>query len=113
MAPGSLKSFLGEEEQIQPPAGVIHFVLNSLHLGVEIAVGKKTGDGDEETEGGGDQTLGNTAGDGRGRTQFVPAHHAEGVHHAHDRAEQSEQRGGGDDGVEDRQTAGEALDFQG
>jgi len=113
VAPRSLEGFLGEKQKIQTPSGVVHFVLNGLNLGVEVAVGQETGDGNEQPEGGGNETLGDTPGDGGRRTQLVPAHHAEGVHHADDGAEKAEQGGGGDDGVENGQSTGESLDFLG
>ena len=49
-----LERFLGEEQKIQPASGIVHFMLDSFNLGVEVAVGKETSDGDEQTKGGGD-----------------------------------------------------------
>ena len=98
---GSFECFFCHQHQFKATTRIFHLVLGRFDSGIEIVVREQTGDGDQQAEGGRDQTLGDTARDGGRGSQLIPTHHAEGVHHAGHRAEQSEERGGGDDGVED------------
>jgi hypothetical protein len=98
---GPFESFFCHEHQFESAAGIFHFMLGRFDSGIEIVVGEQAGDGDQQTECGRDQTLGDTARDSRRGSQLISTHHAEGIHHAGHRAEQSEEGGGGDDGVED------------
>jgi hypothetical protein len=63
---GSCERFFRHEQKFEPATGIFHFVLGRFDAGVQVVVGKQAGDGHKETEGGGDQTLGDTAGDGGG-----------------------------------------------
>ena len=97
---GSFEGFFCHQHQFESAPRIFHFVLGRLDSGIEIVVGEQAGDGDEKTKGGGNQTFGDTTRDGGRGSQFIPTHHTKGVHHAGHRPEQSEERGGGDDGVE-------------
>ena len=110
---GSFEGFFRHQHQLESATRVLHFVLGRFDSGIEVVVRKQAGDGDEKTEGGGDQTFRDAPCDGGRGSQLVPTHHAEGVHHAGHRAEQSEEWCGGDDGVQDGQAAAEPLQFEG
>ena len=106
---GPFEGFFCHEHQFESATRIFHFMLGRFDSGIEVVVWEQAGDGDEKTEGGGDQAFGDTTCDGGRGSQLIPTHHTEGVHHAGHRAEQSEERGGGDDGVEDGQAAAEAF----
>src|SRR5208337_5128096 len=72
--------------------GVIHLNVESLHLVGEVVVGPHGRYGDEQTEGGGDEGFGDTAGDGRQTGGLLLLDALEGVQDADDRAEQSDER---------------------
>jgi len=97
---GPFEGFFRHQHQLESATRVLHFVLGRFDSGIEVVVRKQAGDGDEKTEGGGDQTFGDTTRDGGRGSQFIPTHHAKGVHHAGHRPEESEERSSGDDGVE-------------
>jgi hypothetical protein len=91
---------------------VRHFLLRALRAGVQEIVGEQRGDGDDKTAGRGDERFSDTTRDGAGGSRNVSAaERAEGAHHAGNRAEEAEERGGGDDGVERRHTLREAAEF--
>ena len=110
---GSFEGFFCHEHQFESATRILHFVLGRFDSGIEIVVREQAGNGDQQTECGRDQTLGDTACDGGRGSQLIPTHHAEGVHHAGHRAEQSEEGGGGDDGVEDGQTTAKPFELDG
>ena len=97
------------QHQFKATPRIFHFMLGRFDSGVEIVVREQAGDGYEKTKGGGDQTFGDTTRDGGRGSQLIPTHHTEGVHHAGHRSEQSEERGGSDDRVEDGQAATKAF----
>ena len=106
---GPFEGFFCHQHQFESATCIFHFMLCRFDSGIQIVVREQTGDGDEKTEGGGDQTFGDTARDGGRGSQFISTHHAEGVHHPGHRAKQSEEGGSGDDGVEDGQAATKAF----
>ncbi len=106
---GPFEGFFCHEHQFESATRIFHFVLGRFDSGIEIVVREQAGDGDQQAEGGRDQTFGDTTRDGGRGSQLIPTHHAEGVHHAGHRAQQSEEGGGGDDGVEDGQTTAKPL----
>lgn len=110
---GPFEGLFCHEHQFESATRIFHFVLGRFDSGIEIVVREQAGDGDQKTECGRDQTLCDTARDGGRGSQLIPTHHAEGVHHAGHRAEQSEEGGGGDDGVEDGQATAEPFEFDG
>src|SRR5258708_24311523 len=75
----------------------------------EVVEGEERDEGDEEAERGGDERLGDAAGDAPGIDQALIAEQLEGADHAGDSAEQSQQRRGGDDGLEHPQPASQGL----
>jgi len=87
---GSCERFFCHEEKFESAPGILHFVLSGFDAGVEVVVRKQAGDGHKQTEGGGDQTFGDTASNGGRGAQLISTHHAEGIHHTRHRAEQSE-----------------------
>ena len=86
---GSFEGFFCHEHQFESATRIFHFVLGRFDSGIEIVIREQAGDGDEKTEGGGDQTFGDTTRDGGRGSQLIPTHHTEGVHHAGYRAQQS------------------------
>ena len=110
---GSFEGFFCHQHQFESATRIFHFVLGRFDSGIEIVIREQAGDGDQQAEGGRDQTFGDTARDGGRGSQLIPTHHAEGVHHTRHRAQQSEEGGGGDDGVEDGQTTAKPFELDG
>ena len=84
---GSFESFFCHQHQFQSATRVFHFMLGRFDSGIQIVVWEQAGDGDEKTEGGGDQTFGDTTRDSCRGSQLIPTHHTKGVHHAGYRTE--------------------------
>ena len=61
---GPFEGFFGHQHQFESATRIFHFVLGRFDSGIEIVVREQTGDGDQQAEGGRDQTLGDTARDG-------------------------------------------------
>lgn len=58
------EGFFCHEHQFESATRILHFVLGRFDSGIEIVVREQAGDGDQQAEGGRDQTLGDTARDG-------------------------------------------------
>ena len=87
-------------------------MFGGLDAGAEDIVGEEPDDRDDETGGGGDEGFADTAGDrAGGGADVAVTEGAERGHHAGDRAEEAEERGGGDAGVENGETLLEAGEF--
>ena len=86
---GSFEGFFCHQHQFESATSIFHFMLGRFDSGIEIVIREQAGDGDEKTEGGGDQTFGDTTRDGGRGSQLISPHHTEGVHHAGYRAQQS------------------------
>ena len=104
-----LKRLFRHEHQLQPATGIFHLVLGRFNARIQIVVREQAGDGDQQTEGRRDQALRDTTRDRRRCAQLIPTHHTEGVHHTRHRAQQSEEGGGSDNGIKDRQTSTKPL----
>ena len=61
---GSFKGFFCHQHQFEATTCIFHFVLGRFDSGIEVVVREQAGDGDQQTECGRDQTLGDTARDG-------------------------------------------------
>src|SRR4029077_5010879 len=85
--------------------GVVHLDVEGFHFVGEIVVSPDGGDGHEQTEGGGDQRLRDTAGDSRQTGGFVGGDALKRVQNADHGAEQTDERGGRTDRGESRQAA--------
>jgi hypothetical protein len=81
------EGFFCHQHQFESTTCIFHFVLGRFDSGVQIIIREQAGNGDEKTEGGGDQTFGNTTRNGGRGSQFIPAHHTESVHHTSHRPE--------------------------
>src|SRR5580658_7988277 len=113
---GSVRRRLGFLDQdLEGVGGVGHLLLRLLRAGVKVVEREEAGDGDSQPAHRGDEGLGDAADDAVGRRAHVAAGGPEGperAHHPGDRAQEAEQRGRGDAGVEGRHAllvAGELL----
>src|SRR5437764_13753408 len=110
--------FLGEDRptELRPDAldqvidqlfrRVRHLDGEEVDLGGEVVVEPHRRNGDDESEGGGDQRLGDTSLYRRERAAAARGRHAdERVHDAHHRAQQPHERGRGAGGGQDAETA--------
>ena len=61
---GSFEGFFCHQHQFKSATRIFHFMLGRFDSGIEIVVREQAGDRDQQTEGGRDQTLGDTARDG-------------------------------------------------
>jgi hypothetical protein len=86
---GPFEGFFCHQHQFESATRIFHFMLGRFDSGIEIVIREQAGDGDKQTEGGGDQTFGDTTRDGGRGSQLIPTHHTEGVHHAGYSAQQS------------------------
>src|SRR5208283_26464 len=85
--------------------GVVHLDVESFHFVGEVVVGPHGRDGDEQTERGGDERFGDTAGDSRQAGGLLRLDALEGVQDADDRAEESDERRRRTDGGQRRKPA--------
>ena len=85
--------------------GVIHLDVEGFHFVGEIVVSPDGGDGDQQTEGGGDQRFGNTAGHGGETSGFVGGDALKRVQNADDRSEKADEWGRRTDGGEGGEAA--------
>src|SRR5260221_129654 len=106
MAAPPLVETEGIDEAGAEPLHLVHDLGLALR---EVVEGEERDEGDEEAERGGDERLGDAAGDAPGIDQALIAEQLEGADHAGDSAEQSQQRRGGDDGLEHPQPAPQRL----
>lgn len=81
------EGFFCHQHQFESATRIFHFMLGRFDSGIEVVVREQAGDGDQQTECGRDQTLGDTARDGGRGSQLIPTHHAKGVHHTRHRAQ--------------------------
>ena len=84
---GPFEGFFCHQHQFESATRIFHFMLGRFDSGIEVVVREQAGDGDQQTECGRDQTLGDTARDSGRSSQLIPTHHTEGVHHARHRAQ--------------------------
>ena len=61
---GPFEGFFCHQHQFESATRIFHFVLGRFDSGIEIVVREQAGDGNQQAEGGRDQTLGDTARDG-------------------------------------------------
>src|SRR5882762_65135 len=85
--------------------GVVHLDVEGFYFVGEVVVSPDGGDGHEETEGGGDERFGDTAGDGGKTGGLVRRDAFKRVQDADDRAEETDEGGGRADGGEGRKPA--------
>src|SRR5690348_7150456 len=78
--------------------GVVHLHVEGFHLVGEVVVGPDGGDGYEKTEGGGNESFRDTAGDGRETGRFLRLDSLKSVQDAYHRAEEADERRGRTDG---------------
>jgi hypothetical protein len=81
------EGFFCHQHQFESATCIFHFMLGRFDSGIEVVVREQAGDGDQQTECGRDQTLGDTARDGGRGSKLIPTHHTEGVHHTCHRAQ--------------------------
>ena len=89
-------------------AGLFHPVDHAARLAGEEGMEEQRRDGDDQSVFGGDQRLGDSAGEGLDVAGAEDRHQAEGVDDAGDRAEKAEERGGGGGDRNKRKEAFEA-----
>ena len=85
--------------------GVVHFDVEGLHAVGEVVEEPYGRDGDEQAEGGGDQSFRNTAGDGADTWRLLGGDFLEGLENAGDGSEQADEGGGGTDGGQGAQAS--------
>jgi len=61
---GSFKGFFCHQHQLESATCIFHLVLRRFDSSIQIVVREQAGDGDQQAEGGRDQTFGDTARDG-------------------------------------------------
>ena len=106
---GPFECFFCHQHQFKSATCIFHFVLGRFDSGIEVVVREQAGDGDQQTERRRDQALRDTTRDRRRCAQLIPTHHTEGIHHTRHRAQQSEEGGGSDNGIKDRQASTKPL----
>ena len=106
---GPFEGFFCHQHQFESATRIFHFMLGRFDSGIEVVVWEQAGDGDQQTECGRDQTLGDTARDGGRSSQFIPTHHTEGVHHARHCAQQSQQGRCRNNGIKDGKASTKPL----
>src|SRR6185312_10118189 len=89
-------------------AGVTHLHVERIHAAGEVVVHPDRGHRDEQTDSGGDEGFGSTAGDRADTGGLLSGHRLERVDDADDGSEQTDERRGGTDGG---QSADAALQF--
>src|SRR5277367_6730792 len=95
-----LPAATSDEVVDQLHGGVVHLDVEGFDFIGEVVVGPDGRHGDQQTESGGDESLSDTAGDGRQTGCFRSRDAFERVDDAHDGAEQTDERRGGTDGGE-------------
>src|SRR5258708_5878105 len=90
---------------------VFDIVTGFFNTGVQIVEGEQAGDGDRKTAGGSDECFSHTTRDLSSGRGDIARHVTEGTHHTGNGTEKTEQRSGGNHGVESRETLIEAIHF--